>query len=131
MHATKLNAIIDPGMRQRRLAELNAIEQSINIYKTAVVRKELLETCKNNTCTRFPRIYPLLLDPKTGFLKSLQVNSREIISSDKVMKDLLYTLTFSAFFQQPDFEKTIKTLEGIYDLCNFEGSNKENFYHGM
>jgi hypothetical protein len=42
----ELNGITDLNARQRRLVELNVIEQCLNIFKTAVVQRKRVETHK-------------------------------------------------------------------------------------
>lgn len=44
LHQRELDEIKDPRLRQRRLVELNVIEQCLNVYKTAVVQRRRVET---------------------------------------------------------------------------------------
>ena len=46
LHRDELNALPDLRSRQRRLVELNVIEQCINIMKTAVVQRARVQTRK-------------------------------------------------------------------------------------
>ena len=43
LHRAELSRIKEPIARQRRLVELNVIEQCLNIFKTAVVQKRRVE----------------------------------------------------------------------------------------
>jgi carbonic anhydrase len=44
LHQDELDAIEDPLMRQRRLVQLNVVEQCINLFKTGVVQRRRNET---------------------------------------------------------------------------------------
>jgi carbonic anhydrase len=44
LHQEELNLITDVRSRQRRLVELNVVEQCLNIFKTAVVQRRRIET---------------------------------------------------------------------------------------
>jgi carbonic anhydrase len=46
LHREELNAIQDLRARQRRLVELNVLEQCINLLKTSVVQRTRMETSK-------------------------------------------------------------------------------------
>ena len=53
LHREELSSIPELRMRQRRLVELNVIEQCLNIYKTAVVQRRRVETYKEAEKYRF------------------------------------------------------------------------------
>mmetsp|Transcript_32992 Transcript_32992/g.33600 ORF Transcript_32992/g.33600 Transcript_32992/m.33600 type:complete len:339 (-) Transcript_32992:6-1022(-) len=48
LHKEELQNISDPRTRQRRLVELNVKEQTINVFKTAVVQKRRIDTYNEN-----------------------------------------------------------------------------------
>lgn len=47
LHKTELDGIEDRQARQRRLVELNTIEQCLNVYKTEVVQRRRIATFKH------------------------------------------------------------------------------------
>jgi len=72
LHRDELNAIEDETARQRRLVELNVIEQCLNIFKTAVVQRKRVESYQKqksegkdigSTFTE-PRVHAYVYDPK-------------------------------------------------------------------
>ncbi|MEI8278212.1 MAG: carbonic anhydrase [Bacteroidota bacterium] len=67
MHADELNSIKDEHLRYNRLVELNVVEQSINIIKTAAVQKSYLKK-------GFPVVHGWVFDLHTGVLKDLEIN---------------------------------------------------------
>ena len=94
LHRTELNAISDPVDRQRRLVELNVIEQCLNIFKTASVQRKRVETFelkeqgdKKYTFTE-PRIHGFVYEPTTGDLKKLEVDFGEYMSDLRSVYDL-------------------------------------------
>lgn len=82
LHAAELDAITDEGARYDRLVELNVQEQCINLIKTAAVQ---LSYAENN----FPTVHGWVFDVRTGMLKDLEINFRQ------VLKDIqkIYNLT--------------------------------------
>lgn len=100
LHRVELNKIQDPMARQRRLVELNVIEQCLNIFKTAVVQKRRVETHKmigqpgSRITFAEPRVHALVYEPTTGEAIKLPV----------------------------DFITYMKDLRNVYDL--YQGSSK-------
>eukprot|EP01041_Mallomonas_annulata_P007437 gene7437-15214_t len=94
LHKNEILAIPDARGRQRRLVELNVIEQCINLFKTAVIQKrrsetkQLMEQCSlqpiNDTNPEGkqaikptfaePRIHAFVFEPTTGEAKRLVVD---------------------------------------------------------
>lgn len=70
IHKKELNAISDPVAKERRLIELNTLEQAANVYKEAVVQRK-----RTYTQVRFgdatPRIFAMVIDPATGEIANL------------------------------------------------------------
>jgi carbonic anhydrase len=80
LHKDELMAIDDVTSRQRRLVELNVIEQCLNVFKTGVVQKRRVETTrllkegKADFSFTQPRVHALVFDPTTGEAKELDVD---------------------------------------------------------
>ena len=93
LHQEELNAITDVRERQRRLVELNVIEQCLNIFKTAVVQRRRLEThtmksTDPNIKFAEPRVHAFVYEPGDGNLKRLNVDFKEYISSLQNIYDI-------------------------------------------
>ncbi|NCX96385.1 MAG: carbonic anhydrase [Chitinophagia bacterium] len=81
LHHTELNAITDEHERYDRLVELNVIEQSTNIIKTAVVQKQFYQT-------GYPIVHGWVFDLKNGLIKDLNINFIEILNNIREIYDL-------------------------------------------
>jgi len=82
LHKDELDAISDMDARERRLVELNVIEQCCNVYKTGVFQRTRLQTFRDPTIkTPLPRIHPFVFDPSTGHVNKLKVDWEKIIPS--------------------------------------------------
>ena len=96
LHKSELDTISDTTMRQRRLVELNVIEQCLNIFKTAVCQKRRVETHiaskLPDSYFKFaePAIHAFVYEPTTGQATRLRV----------------------------DFKKYLHELRSVYDLYN-------------
>ena len=94
LHRDELNSLSDMLSRQRRLVELNVIEQCVNIMKTAPVQLARVETRKmkgvegSGITFKQPRVHGMVYEPRTGEAKFLDI----------------------------DFKETMNDLKGIYDL---------------
>ena len=103
LHKDELTAIEDLRMRQRRLVELNVIEQCLNIFKTAVVQRRRVQTYidskDENSYVKFsePRVHAFVYEPTTGQATKLKV----------------------------DFQSYLKDLRQVYDLYRVEGQDEE------
>ena len=78
MHENELNAITDTEERNRRIVELNTIEQCINVYKTGIVQRRVVETYNDgNDCNSplycSPTVHAVIFDSKDGSLNPLAV----------------------------------------------------------
>lgn len=71
IHRKELDSIANEGERYKRLVELNAQEQCINIIKTAEVQKANSE--------RNLKVYGWIFDIHTGTLIDLKINFDEIL----------------------------------------------------
>jgi len=97
LHKEELNSIPTLRERQRRMVELNVIEQCLNIYKTAVVQKSRAETYSSigteGTKHTFaePRVHAIVYEPKSGIATKLTVNFKEYIDDLRGVYDL-YTV---------------------------------------
>lgn len=76
LHEAELQAIVEPEAKHRRLVELNAIEQCLNLFKTGVVQRRRAETANWSGGFTVPRIHAVVYDPKEGILKELDVDFR-------------------------------------------------------
>ena len=89
--------------RQRRLVEINTVEQCLNIFKTGAVQRRRVETKKEifeggDECAfTEPRVHAMVYEPTTGELSSIDV----------------------------DFNKYLTELKDVYDLYNHEGDVTE------
>ena len=82
LHEKELDAITDSEKRYNRLVELNVIEQSTNIIKTATVQKSYL-------AKGYPIVHGWVFDLHSGILVDLEINFH------KILKDIqkIYNLT--------------------------------------
>lgn len=79
LHRAEIDALATLEEKQRRLVELNVVEQCINLYKTDVVQQKRLETANNpDNPYSLPRIHALVFEPADGSLKELPVNLEEL-----------------------------------------------------
>lgn len=95
LHRDELNAIDDLKTRQRRLVELNTIEQCLNIFKTAVVQRKRVQTfeaIQDGDKKRYsfvePRIHAFVYDPTTGEANRLPVDFGAYMEDLKKVYDL-------------------------------------------
>ncbi|WP_223645981.1 carbonic anhydrase [Corallococcus sp. EGB] len=80
-HKQELDAIADETKRYERLVELNVLEQSINIIKTAAVQKSFL--------TRgFPTVHSWVFDLRNGILQDLKLDFEQTLHSIQEVYDL-------------------------------------------
>lgn len=64
LHHEELSALADPAQRERRLVELNIVEQVYNVCKTSTVQKAWREG-------RFPHVHGWVYDVARGLLETL------------------------------------------------------------
>jgi len=70
LHKEEIDSITDVTQRQRRMVELNAQEQALNVYKQAVVQRRRVYThLREGFAT--PRVHAVVFDIETGELKNL------------------------------------------------------------
>jgi carbonic anhydrase len=80
-HKQELDGIADETKRYERLVELNVLEQSINIIKTAAVQKSYL--------TRgFPTVHALVFDLRNGILQDLKLDFVQTLHNIQEVYDL-------------------------------------------
>lgn len=72
LHKEELNAIADEHTRYNRLVELNVQEQCVNVIKLAAVQQSYVEK-------GYPTVHGWVFDLKSGLLKDLKINFREIL----------------------------------------------------
>jgi carbonic anhydrase len=72
IHEKELDSILDEEARYNRLVELNVIEQSSNIIKSATVQKAYL-------AKGYPIVHGWVFDLHTGVLKDLNINFEQIL----------------------------------------------------
>ena len=73
LHKEELNSIKDEQMRYERLAELNVLEQSINVLKTPEVQRAVIANRLN--------VHGWMFDICTGRLIDLEIEAREILEN--------------------------------------------------
>lgn len=89
IHKDELNSITDARNRQRRLVELNVIEQCLNIFKTAVVQRKRVETYVNSqtpgSVYQFsePMVHAFVYEPTTGEATKLKVDFKQYLEDLK------------------------------------------------
>ncbi|WP_244237407.1 carbonic anhydrase [Corallococcus llansteffanensis] len=80
-HKQELDGIRDATQRFDRLVELNVLEQSINIIKTAAVQKSFL--------TRgFPTVHSWVFDMRNGIIKDLKLDFVQTLHNIQEVYDL-------------------------------------------
>ena len=94
LHRTELNSISDLKQRQRRLVELNVIEQCTNIFKTAVVQRRRMKTftaqadgSKEYLFTE-PRVHAFVYEPTTGKMQKLDVDFKDYLQDLRSVYEL-------------------------------------------
>jgi len=74
----ELDAIVDIEAKQRRLVELNTVEQALMLFKLSAVQERHRETSRNEDIGvggfKEPRIHAVVVDPTTGQLTKLNIN---------------------------------------------------------
>mmetsp|Transcript_40211 Transcript_40211/g.96959 ORF Transcript_40211/g.96959 Transcript_40211/m.96959 type:complete len:356 (-) Transcript_40211:41-1108(-) len=79
LHKAELDAIEDLTQRQRRMVELNAQEQALNVYKTAVVQRRRVYThLREGFAT--PKVHSVVFDIATGELTKLDWQANTAMS---------------------------------------------------
>lgn len=80
MYKEELDAIETFEDKQKRLVELNVVEQALMLFKLSVIQERHRETSRNEDIGvggfREPRIHAVVIDPKTGLLTKLKVDFR-------------------------------------------------------
>lgn len=74
MHEEELDAIKDEEARYNRLVELNVLEQSTNVIKTATVQKSFL-------AKGYPIVHGWVFDLHTGILVDLNIDFHKILKA--------------------------------------------------
>jgi len=94
LHKDELDEIEDATLRQRRLVELNVIEQCLNIFKTAVVQRKRVEThlsskdLSSGINFSTPRIHAFVYEPTTGKATKLRVDFATYLKDLRSVYDL-------------------------------------------
>ncbi len=81
MHKAELDGIKDEALRYDRLVELNVIEQSINIIKTAAVQQAYLKR-------GFPTVHAWVFDMRNGLIKDLRLDFQKTLREIQEIYDL-------------------------------------------
>lgn len=90
IHKDELAGIPDLNERQRRLVELNVIEQCLNLFKSGVVQRARKDAKLAGANYLLPRIHGLVFDPKEGILKKLDLNWKKDVDTMSKLYDLDY-----------------------------------------
>ncbi|RKG86199.1 carbonic anhydrase [Corallococcus terminator] len=80
-HKLELDGIKDEARRYDRLVELNVLEQSINIIKTAAVQKSFL-------ARGFPIVHAWVFDMRNGILNDLKLDFEQTLHNIQEVYDL-------------------------------------------
>lgn len=89
LHKNELDQIPELRDRQRRLVELNVIEQCLNVFKSHVVQKRRLESFRDpKQAFTEPRIHAMVYEPGEGKLKRLPIRFSEYIEELREVYDL-------------------------------------------
>jgi carbonic anhydrase len=80
-HKQELDAIQDETKRYERLVELNVIEQSTNLIKTAAVQKSYLKR-------GFPVVHSWVFDLRNGLIKDLNLDFEKTLHGIQEVYDL-------------------------------------------
>ncbi|RKG59488.1 carbonic anhydrase [Corallococcus sp. AB011P] len=80
-HKQELDGISDETKRYERLVELNVLEQSINIIKTAAVQKSYLSR-------GFPIVHSWVFDLRNGLIQDLKLDFVQTLHSIQEVYDL-------------------------------------------
>lgn len=92
LHKKELDGIECPEERYRRLVELNVIEQCVNVFKTGIVQQTRLANVQDPAIGHaFPRIHPLVFDPRDGKVTKLDVNWESIVPALRDVYNLFET----------------------------------------
>jgi carbonic anhydrase len=89
LHQDELNKITNVTTKQRRLVELNVIEQTLNIFKTAVVQRRRVETFQQSKLPGSkitfaePVVHAFVYEPITGQATKLRVNFKQYLTELK------------------------------------------------
>jgi len=77
LHQEELDAISDEAKKYDRLAELNVVEQCINVIKTSFVQKSYVNS-------GYPLVHGWVYDLKTGLINDLNIDFGQIL--EKIRK---------------------------------------------
>ncbi len=77
LHYDEINAIQDDEEKQRKMVEINVIEQVYNLSKTSIVQNA---KSKGQTLN----LHGLVYDIREGFLKDLKINSKDFTHFESV-----------------------------------------------
>lgn len=81
LHAAELDAIATQEDRYRRLVELNVIEQTRNVIKTAAVQQSFL-------AHGYPRVHGWVCELATGLVRDLAIDFDQVLRDIKQIYDL-------------------------------------------
>mmetsp|Transcript_18951 Transcript_18951/g.37216 ORF Transcript_18951/g.37216 Transcript_18951/m.37216 type:complete len:325 (+) Transcript_18951:86-1060(+) len=121
LHRDELMAIDDGEARQRRLVELNVIEQCLNLFKLGPVQRRRVKTyAANKYSFALPRIHGLVFDPANGILKKLPLDFKKEV---QIYRDLYDLYRLPEWITRRDSFKAGKITEeaGFWD-----GSKKDS-----
>lgn len=81
LHKDELNTIEDSNCRYERLVELNVVEQSINVVKTAAVQQSYVRH-------GYPVVHGWVFDLRNGLIKDLRINFEDRLKAIQEIYDL-------------------------------------------
>lgn len=124
LHKEELDAIADPRLRQRRLVELNVVEQCLNVFKTAVVQRRRVVTHNHKKSVpgsiytfAEPVVHAFVYEPTTGEATRLPVDFRKYLRELSDVYDL--------YNHEEKGEAVVKRLVDVENECVATGGDEE------
>lgn len=88
-HYDELSQITDSYAKETRFAELNVMEQCLNVMRTPIVQKLRAESFKDKSSPfALPRVHGVLYDVKTGKLNKVNLDFKKDVTKHRNVYDL-------------------------------------------
>lgn len=114
LHKEELDAISDIPQRQRRMVELNAQEQALNVYKSAVVQRRRVYThLREGFAT--PKVHAVVFDIATGELKELDWEADKDLKALKDQYDLYSVNDQTASWADSEYPKRPNSMKALFN----------------
>uniref|UniRef100_A0A0G4FQH5 Carbonic anhydrase n=1 Tax=Chromera velia CCMP2878 TaxID=1169474 RepID=A0A0G4FQH5_9ALVE len=85
LHKDEVDAVEDPEQKIRKMVELNVMEQTLNVFKTATVQRKRVANYEKAEAGEWkkpfitPRVHAMVYDPQSGALKRLDVKFADVL----------------------------------------------------